>query len=86
MLLGTKGLAMKAEILNRLTNFCIHDLCKFYGRGFYLNTVVNMGRRGDSLAANILNCYSPTILANAFKQLPEKLDLTSDNIIRRNLP
>ena len=73
----------KEERDNELVNDCLDDLKKFYGRPHQRNTPVNLGRRGESLAANILLQYSPHILQLAFDLLPLVLHQDRNERVRR---
>ena len=63
-------------------NRCIDDLKKFYGYTNQLNTPVNLGRRGDSLAGNILRQYTPYQIAEAFTLLPLVLKTSKDERVK----
>ncbi len=71
--------------LTNLTNDCLDDLKKFYKVPHERNTAVSVGRRGDSLAGNILSCYPPAILQRAFKELPNVLRVEPENLIARQI-
>lgn len=68
------------NMLRNLTNNCIDDLKKFYGYT-HQKTVVNCGRRGDSLAGSILDYYAPLILKKAFAELPHILCMNPENLV-----